>query len=101
LLYLEHSIQDARTDRAGNRRVVSKRMQFVEIGQSGQATNAGPAPYLDYRPPTETEAAALAGHPLPDWLRSDLEARAMEHAALISMKSDAERKNSSNERWQP
>jgi predicted nuclease of restriction endonuclease-like (RecB) superfamily len=57
-------------------------MQFVEIGQSGQATNAGPAPYLDYRPPTETEAAALAGHPLPDWLRSDLEARAMEHAAI-------------------
>ncbi len=82
LLYLEHAIQDARTDRAGNRRVVSKRMQFVEVDQEGNATNAGPAPYLNYRPPTEAETAALASHPVPDWLRTDLEAKAMEHAAI-------------------
>ncbi|MEN9226257.1 MAG: helicase-related protein [Thermostichus sp. DRC_bins_24] len=31
LVYLEHSIQDARTDRDGRRRVVSRRMQYVEI----------------------------------------------------------------------
>ena len=37
LLFLEHAIQDARTDRAGNRRVVSKRMQFVEVDADGQA----------------------------------------------------------------
>ncbi|HKI16795.1 MAG TPA: helicase-related protein, partial [Isosphaeraceae bacterium] len=36
LLYLEHSIQDARTDRAGNRRTVSKRLQFVVIDGNGQ-----------------------------------------------------------------
>ncbi len=59
LVYLEHSIQDARTDRAGNRRVVSKRLQFVEVDQTGQPKNAGPAPYLDYRPPTEQEVSAL------------------------------------------
>jgi superfamily II DNA or RNA helicase len=82
LLYLEHSIQDARTDRAGNRRVVSKRMQFVEVDEAGTAVNAGPAPYLDYRPPTEAEAAKLASHPLPDWLRADLEGKAMEQAAI-------------------
>ena len=82
LLYLEHSIQDARTDRGGNRRVVSKRMQFVEVDQDGNAVNAGPAPYLDYRPPTEAEAEKLATHPSPDWLRADLEAKAMEHAAI-------------------
>src|SRR5690606_30683978 len=46
LLYLEHSIQDARTDRGGNRRVVSKRMQFVEVDAEGRTVNAGPAPYL-------------------------------------------------------
>ncbi len=82
LLYLEHSIQDARTDRAGNRRVVSKRLQFVEVDQAGNSVNAGPAPYLDYRPPTEVEAAKLASQPMPDWLRADLEAKAMEHAAI-------------------
>ena len=59
LLYLEHAIQDARTDRAGNRRVVSKRMQFVEVDQAGTAINAGPAPYLDYRPPTPEEVLIL------------------------------------------
>ncbi|MBK9119766.1 MAG: DUF3883 domain-containing protein [Phycisphaerales bacterium] len=82
LLYLEHAIQDARTDRAGNRRVVSKRLQFVEIDADGNAANAGPAPYLDYRPPTEDEASAIAQVPLPDWVRGDLESRAMEHAAI-------------------
>jgi superfamily II DNA or RNA helicase len=82
LLYLEHAIQDARTDRAGNRRVVSKRLQFVEIGGDGDAVNAGPAPYLDYRPPTEEEAQALSGMPMPDWIRGDLESRAMEYAAI-------------------
>ncbi|MBW7904851.1 MAG: DUF3883 domain-containing protein [Phycisphaerae bacterium] len=82
LLYLEHAIQDARTDRAGNRRVVSKRLQFVEIGGDGDAVNAGPAPYLDYRPPTEEEAKALSTMPMPDWIRGDLESRAMEHAAI-------------------
>lgn len=82
LLYLEHSIQDARIDRSGNRRVVSKRMQFVEIDQSGQTINAGPAPYLDYRPSTPNEASKIANYPLPDWLRTNIESKAMEHAAI-------------------
>ncbi len=82
LLYLEHAIQDARLDRAGNRRVVSKRLQFVEVSPSGEAKNAGPAPYLDYRPMRETEAVALAKFDAPNWLRQDLETLAMEHAAI-------------------
>ncbi len=82
LLYLEHAIQDARTDRAGNRRIVSKRLQFVEVDQQGNTTNAGPAPYLDYRPPTDAEAAALQTVPSPDWLRDSLESQAMEYAAI-------------------
>jgi superfamily II DNA or RNA helicase len=49
LVYLEHSIQDARLDHVGNRRYVSRRMQFVEILADGQVQNAGAAPYLDYR----------------------------------------------------
>ena len=50
LVYLEHAIQDARMDRPGNRRIVSKQMQFVEIDNQGNTTTAGYAPYLNYRP---------------------------------------------------
>src|SRR5208282_4854551 len=41
MLYLEHTIQDARTDRAGNRRTVSKRLQFVEITGQGKVRSGG------------------------------------------------------------
>lgn len=78
LLYLEHGIQNARTDRGGTRRVVSKQLQFVKVDADGQAINAGPAPYLDYRPPTAEETQAIQHLPWPDWMRDDLEARAME-----------------------
>ncbi|UIE39780.1 helicase-related protein [Leptodesmis sichuanensis] len=68
LVYLEHSIQDARTERDGRRRVVSRRMQYVEIlepqrheaHEEREVKNAGYAPYLDYRPSTPEEQALLA-----------------------------------------
>jgi SNF2 family DNA or RNA helicase len=65
LCYLEHSVVDARADRSDNRRPVSQRMQFVEAsvptpdGRQLTFHNAGPAPYLDYRPPTEAEREKL------------------------------------------
>ena len=55
LVYLEHSIQDASTDSSGKRRVVSRRMQYVEIDSEGNIQNAGYAPYLNYRPLREAE----------------------------------------------
>ncbi|MGB9623959.1 MAG: helicase-related protein [Phycisphaerae bacterium] len=80
LVYLEHSIQDARTGRSGQRRVVSRQMQFVEIDSDGNTKTAGYAPYLDYRPMTEQEQAVLSKLPAPPWLRSELESRMLEHA---------------------
>lgn len=59
LVYLEHSIQDARKDKSGNFRVVSRQMQYVEIDSEGQAKNAGYAPYLDYRPLQQSEQSLL------------------------------------------
>jgi hypothetical protein len=82
LIYLEHSIQDARTDRSGNRRIVSKRLQFVEVDEQHETRTAGSAPYLDYRPLTEAEQAAFAGFAQPTRLRADLEAKVLEHAAV-------------------
>ncbi|WP_377480068.1 MAG: helicase-related protein [Microcoleus anatoxicus] len=59
LVYLEHSIQDARKDKSGNFRVVSRQMQYVEIDSEGQAKNAGYAPYLDYRPLQQSEQSLV------------------------------------------
>jgi len=81
LFYLEHSIQDARTDRAGQRRVVSRQMQFVEINEQAQVTDAGYAPYLDYRPVTDEERSLLSALLGAEWLRGDLESQVIGYAA--------------------
>ena len=59
MVYLEHSIQDARTNQAGTRRVVSRRMQYVEIALEGHTHNAGYAFYLNYRPLMEEEKSVV------------------------------------------
>lgn len=56
LFYLEHAIQDASTTRAGTRRVVFKRLLYVEIDPNGNAKHLAYAPYLDYGPLQEEEA---------------------------------------------
>jgi superfamily II DNA or RNA helicase len=82
LLYLEHSIQDARTDRGGSRRIVSRRMQFVEVPPNGKPRGAGWAPYLDYRPLTDDERNGLGSLLDENAARSDLEAKSLEYAAI-------------------
>ena len=80
LLTIEHSIQDARPTSGGGRRVVSQRLQFVEIDAGGAARPAGYAPYLDYRGATESERSLLA-HILDEpWLQTDLDERARSYA---------------------
>jgi len=82
LVYLEHSIRDARITNHGQRRVISRRMQFVEISleDGGEVRNAGYAPYLDYRPLEEDERALVAE--VLDELAGgeDVERRAMDYA---------------------
>ena len=80
LFYVDHSIQDARTDAAGNRRIVSRQMQFVEVDSVGAVKNAGAAPYLDYRPVSEQERALLASSLNADWVKSNLESQVLAFA---------------------
>ncbi|MGI6300535.1 MAG: helicase-related protein [Verrucomicrobiota bacterium] len=80
LVYLEHSIQDARTDRNGNRRVVSRQIQFVEVTASSEVRGAGYAPYLDYRPPNESELGVIRQMEEPGWLRNEIESCALDYA---------------------
>ncbi|MHB1167665.1 MAG: helicase-related protein [Longimicrobiales bacterium] len=80
LCYLEHAIHDGRPVGDGARRVVSRQMQFVEMNASGEIRPAGHAPYLDYRPATEAELAAVAGQTAAEWLRENLESKAVSYA---------------------
>ncbi|OAT81708.1 helicase-related protein [Desulfotomaculum copahuensis] len=80
LFYLEHAIQDGRSDQAGNRRVVSRQMQFVEMDETGRVRSAGYAPYLDYRPAKEDELALLRPALDAPWLHGELEQSIITHA---------------------
>ena len=80
LFYLEHAVADGRVDAANNRRIISRRMQFVEIDAEGNNRSCGPAPYLDYRAITDEERAAIKDQLAAPWLSQDLEKSAIEYA---------------------
>jgi molybdopterin converting factor small subunit len=82
VFYLEHAIQDASTTRTGERRVVSRRMLYVELDPEGNARDAAYAPYLDYRPLREDEPGAeeILSRPECAWITRDLEKKAVEYA---------------------
>jgi len=80
LCYLEHTIQDARMDRSGRRRIVSRRMQFVEIDRQGAVRSAGYAPYLDYKPLAGERLAAVEPLLEEPWLAEKIEERAQSYA---------------------
>ena len=82
LFYLEHALQDGSLTRAGERRVISKRLLYVEIDAAGNARHLNYAPYLDYRPlkPDEPAPEALSERPEFSWITKDLEAAAQGHA---------------------
>ncbi len=81
LFYVEHSLQDGRLNRDGQRRIISKRLQFMEIDQEGNVRSAGLAPYLDYEPVTDADRALLAGELEAGWLTKDIEPTIIQYAA--------------------
>ena len=78
LLSIEHAVQDGSVTRAGERRVVSKRVLYVEFGADGEPRHLHYAPLLDYRPLAEEEPAvdALLKRPERAWIDGDLEQKA-------------------------
>lgn len=81
LMYIEDSIQDGILLPNGSRRIISKHLHFIERKADGSATNAGYAPYLDYRPATVEERFAIDPFlSQQDWLKEDVEAAAVEFA---------------------
>ncbi len=82
LFYLEHAIQDGGRAQSGERRVVSKRLLFVEIDSAGTARHLNYAPYLDYRPLCNDEPTVeeILDRPEVAWIAGELEATARTHA---------------------
>ena len=82
LFYMEHAIQDAGLTRAGERRVVSKRMLYIEMDSSGTTRHVHYAPYLDYRPLAADEPGveAILDHPECQWVNRELEQKAQGYA---------------------
>lgn len=82
LFYLEHAIQDASMTRSGERRVVSKRMLYVEMAADGTTRHVHYAPYLDYRPLAADEPGvdAILSRPECSWIDRGLEQKAQGYA---------------------
>jgi len=82
VFYLEHAIQDASVTRSGERRVISKRMLYVELDSAGNARHLHYAPYLDYRPlrPAEPGVDAILTRAEAAWISHELEQKAQRHA---------------------
>src|SRR5262249_39475495 len=82
LFFLEHAVADASTTRSGERRVISKRVLFVELGADGAARHAAYAPYLDYRPLAldDPDVEVILVRPECAWITREEEQRALAFA---------------------
>jgi hypothetical protein len=82
LFSLEHAVQDAGVTRSGERRIISKRMLYVEIDATGNARHVHYAPYLDYRPLASDEPTveAILARPECAWIGHDMERTAQSYA---------------------
>ena len=82
LFSIEHALQDAGVTRTGGRRVISKRVLYVELDGGGEPRHLHYAPYLDYRPLAAEDPAidAILERPECAWLGRDLEQKAQAYA---------------------
>jgi len=81
LFYIEDSVQDGVILPNGSKRVISKHIHFVEIKEDGSATNAGYAPYLDYRAASKDEQATIRSFlNSQKWLQTNVEDVAIGYA---------------------
>lgn len=80
LFYVESSIQDGCIVN-GKNRIISRLLNFVEIDSQGAYRDAGFAPYLDYRPPTDDEIDNVRDFiEKQGWISDELSSKADEFA---------------------
>ena len=59
LVYLEHVITDGRTNN-GQRQIVSRQFHYAEVSSTGEVSDPGPEPYLNYTPLIADQQELLA-----------------------------------------
>jgi len=77
MFIIDHSVKEG----ADPARVVSRRMQFVEIDASGNAINAGWAPHLDLEPIAPADLKLVEDVLAAPWITQNLEQQALAHAS--------------------
>jgi len=80
LFYLEHSVVDGRVNRHGKQQEISSRLQFVEVCTDGTFTDAGAAPYLDYKAASKDEVDLIMPRLDEGWLRDEWESKVIKYA---------------------
>ena len=77
LFMVDHTVRES--SQSGE--VASRRLQFVEIDEQGNAINAGWAPHLDLQPIDEYDHKLVGDILQAGWLNHNLEALALNHAS--------------------
>lgn len=99
LVYVEHAIQNARELDDGQRQVVSKQLQFVELTQDWEPRIAGYAPYLDYRPISPDELPLAAGLVEEEWLTRGVEEAGIDYAITHAVPEHLAEVREQTETW--
>ncbi len=82
LFMVDHTVRDASIGQADKgKHVASRRLQFVEIDEHGNAFNAGWAPHLDLQPIDNYDLKLVSDILQAPWLTDNLEALALGHAS--------------------
>ncbi len=81
LVLIDHSVKEGPSSGLAADRVVSRRMHFVEIDQSGNTTQAGWAPHLDLQPIDDSDRKLIDDVLAAPWISRDLESVALAHAS--------------------
>lgn len=77
LFLLDHSVKEG----GGSDRIISRRIQFVEIDQNGHAVNAGWAPHLDLQPISPSDLLLIDDVIKGQWIAQNLEQIALSYAS--------------------
>lgn len=77
LFMVDHTVREA----GNNGDVASRRLQFVEIDEKGNAINAGWAPHLDLQPIDDYDRKLVGDILQSPWLNNNLEGLALNHAS--------------------
>jgi hypothetical protein len=101
LFFLEHAIQDAGLTRSGERRIVSKRILYIEMDAAGAVRHLHYAPYLDYRPLKSDEPGSeiLLARPECEWIGRELEPKAQGYAISTVVPEHLEEVRSRKLEW--